>query len=221
MEHFEKNATNEDPNDLIKPIQFDNPECDAWFYGQDSNGLHFPISFERFEDHARFYRINPHPPDEPQDAPISVCHDDQQQPPRLLEAEVLPSEELMPCPDAKTILENIGGIIGQSIGNEIRSVTASLAAQEPVQAAPPPEQSQAEPKQPAPKPQDLAEKLLQMEHFALYDRQLYIFDPSRGFYVSVDRDETKSIALKCMQEDLRIKGTANQLRERPRLWAGG
>ena len=107
-------------------------------------------------------------------------------------------------------LQEIGKILGNAIAESIRlPVIPQESKRQGIEYKP----KQPAAKQSAENPQVLAEKLVQLERFASYDRQLYIFDPSRGFYVSVDRDEAKSIALKCMQADLRIKGTANQLRD--------
>lgn len=207
IENFDYIPAKEDG--LIRPIRCDCQAYENWIYGKAPYGGDCPILFDDFESYCRFYGINPH------EVPVNVCPDDQQSPPQLLETEVLPPKDknVLLCLDARTILESVGEIIGESVGKEIRSMAASLVAQEPVQTAPPPEQSHAEPKQPTPKPQDLAEKLMQLERFASHERQLYIFDIQRGFYIPVDGDDTKTVALRCVQEDLRIKGTANQLRD--------
>lgn len=66
---------------------------------------------------------------------------------------------------------------------------------------------------PAPKPMELAEKLMSMEHFVLYEKQLYVFDESRGIYISLDREDAKRTIVSRLTDDLRIRGTAYQIKE--------
>lgn len=65
----------------------------------------------------------------------------------------------------------------------------------------------------APKPLELAEKLLKMDSFAMYEKQLYVFDRKRGIYLALDRDDAKRIIVNRLSDDLRIRGTAYQIKE--------
>lgn len=66
---------------------------------------------------------------------------------------------------------------------------------------------------PAPKPMDMAEKLAKMERFVNFERNLYLYDRLKGIYVQIDRDDTKGLIVSRLAEDLRIRGTANQIRD--------
>lgn len=71
-----------------------------------------------------------------------------------------------------------------------------------------------EPKQPpAPKPMELAEKLIRMEYFAAYEKQQLVFDKERGIYLTLDRDDAKRIIVNQLSDDLRVRGTAYQIKE--------
>ena len=66
---------------------------------------------------------------------------------------------------------------------------------------------------PAPKPMDMAERLVQMERFAIFERSLYIYDRAKGIYSLIDRDDTQGIIINRLAEDLRVRGTASQVRD--------
>lgn len=66
---------------------------------------------------------------------------------------------------------------------------------------------------PAPKPMDMAEKLAKMEYFLNFERNLYLYNRLKGIYVLLDRDDTKGIIVSRLAEDLRVRGTANQIRD--------
>ena len=68
-------------------------------------------------------------------------------------------------------------------------------------------------KQHAPKPMDLAEKLVGMLHFAVWEGQLYLYDERAGYYVAVVRDRVKTLMLRFLETELRVKGTAQQLKD--------
>ena len=66
---------------------------------------------------------------------------------------------------------------------------------------------------PAPKPMELAEKLIRMECFTAYEKQLYVFDRERGIYLALDRDDAKRIIVNRLSDDLRVRGTAYQIKD--------
>lgn len=64
-----------------------------------------------------------------------------------------------------------------------------------------------------PKPMDMADKLMRMERFASFERGLYMYERSKGIHSLIDRDDTKGIIIDRLAEDLRIRGTANQVHD--------
>lgn len=65
----------------------------------------------------------------------------------------------------------------------------------------------------SPTPMDMEEKLIRLERFAIYERNLYRYSEEKGIYVKIDRDAAKEIIRDRLEEDLRVRGTANQINE--------
>lgn len=65
----------------------------------------------------------------------------------------------------------------------------------------------------APKPMYLAQKLLHLLQFAKFQGHLYLFIPSKGYFTILNSDEAREYIMLYLNSDLKIKGSASQLRE--------
>ena len=65
----------------------------------------------------------------------------------------------------------------------------------------------------SPTPMDMEEKLIRLERFAIYERNLHHYSEEKGVYEKIDRDAAKAIIRNRLKEDLRVRGTANQIQE--------
>lgn len=189
------------------PFIFESKEMRDIFY-HPPDRTNCPIIFDSLKAEDRFYHperyhADTSPPDD-DTLSIPALSDGVMEllPQKIVEAEVLPSVS-PPIGLAPSISY---GAIQVNGGVHFHQEQAKAKQNEPPPASEPQQQL-------APKPMDMAEKLMGMERFSLYERELYVYMRDKGIHTLIDRDDAKGIITSRLREDLRVRGTANQIRD--------
>lgn len=183
---------------------------DVFYHPPDRKGC--PLIFDTLEGEDRFYHPERYiggnaPPND--EVVIDLTESNMPNltiPPELVEVEVLPpSRQTFNSPPSIPFgMFQVAGTVHNHYGGQAENNEQTAET--------PKRENQSKPSVTL-NPMEMAEKLVQMECFTIWERNLYMYDRAKGIYSLLDRDDTKGIVLDRLTEDLRIKGTANQIRD--------